>query len=173
MKNGKSVHDFPRLGASEKTTQRQDTLIWRKSVADPNKNAAEIYKEMTTKHGHTLSKGIKKFHLHAVDYVHGFLQKNLSSGQIIGKSDWNSLTSTKCGQLKIRRRSLSTINQNSICLEMMVDVIFVFQKHQNKPLVSISYSEAQKRFGKFSITMVSPLWYTSMQLWIKMLIKTF
>ena len=55
-KDDKGVRDLPRSGAPRKTTQRQNVLIRRKSVADPNKNAVQICKEMATEHGLTVNK---------------------------------------------------------------------------------------------------------------------
>lgn len=54
LKVGEGMRDPPRLEVPQ--TQHHDVLIRRKSVADPNKNAAEMYKKMATEHGFTMNR---------------------------------------------------------------------------------------------------------------------
>jgi len=51
LKDGKDVKDLPRSGAPRKTTPREEKLIRRKSVGNPNKDAVQICSEMATECG--------------------------------------------------------------------------------------------------------------------------
>ena len=50
-KDGKDVKNLPRSGAPRKRTPREEKLIRRKSVGNPNKDAVQICNEMATEYG--------------------------------------------------------------------------------------------------------------------------
>lgn len=60
FKNGGSLLDILRSGAPRKTTCRQDTIIKRKSIADPKKTSRDIKNEMLDEYGLKLSQSTIK-----------------------------------------------------------------------------------------------------------------
>ena len=51
FKDGKDVKDLPRSGTPRKTTPREEKLIRRKSVGNPNKETVQICNEMAKEYG--------------------------------------------------------------------------------------------------------------------------
>lgn len=172
--NHSSVCDFPWQGAVRKTTQWQDALIQKMLVADGNKNAAEICKEMAFEHKLIMVRDIIKC-LNAVGFCIQIPARKPLIQAKNGKIRLKFTREHKTWAPEIRRRSFEKMNLNSICLEVMVNVIFIVQTALKwiigTNVQQYSSETNHKWSGAHSIIMVASSTYTPVS-WLKMFINS-